>query len=314
MSIVIGALADLGFFEVTHKIEKGESISRIADHYRRIGWPVSSTRGGTDAIWRVNTLIYSNLRDRDDPDQIFPDDFLVVPRSRAGYERNIQRLVRIRSEVAADNSAVTDLKKIKDQADKTAKIVDLTADVLTLFVGVGLKCAKLVKASEVARDATKIVLRKAMEKQEEIAIDITMDFAKFTTGKTVDAVFDASTENDTVKDAATKVHTALWDVSKFKDLRKFVATGEAQKLTNVAKIEKRVFQGASKGVVGLLHVADILVDFVTPSWIAKKITGFDQAMKESEKYARTSKEMLLREIGTRITEKREQMELVWPRK
>jgi len=314
MPIVIGALADLGFFEVTHKIEKGESISRIADYYRRIGWPVSSTSGGTDAIWKLNTLIYSNLRDRDNPDQIFPDDFLVIPRSRAGYERNIQRLVKLRNELAADNSIATDLKKIKDDADRTGKIIDFTADVLTLFVGVGLKCAKLIKAGEVAGDATKIALRKAMEEQDELAIGITQDFAKFATGKTVDAVADASTENDTVKDAATKVHTALWDVSKVRELKEFVATGKAMKLTNVAKIEKTVFHGATKGVVGLLHVADILVDFVTPSWIAKKVTGFEQTMKESEEYARNSKAMLLKELGARIVEKRDQMELVWPSK
>ncbi len=314
MSIVIGSLADLGFFEVTHKIEKGESIWRIADHYRRIGWPVPSTKAGTDATWRLNTLVYSNLRDRDNPALIFPDDFLIIPRSRAGYERCIQRLNKILREIAADKSAATNLNRIKQEAEQTGKIVDFTADVLTLFVGVGLKCAKLVKAGKVAGDASKIALRKAMEIQDEIASDIIKDFDKFVASKSVDAVLDATTENDTVKDVATKAHTVAWDISKLKDVQKFAKTGKAQKLTNIVKLEKTVFHGAAKGAVGLLHVVDILVDFVSPLWIAKKVTGFDQAMRGAEEYAKSTKASLLKVIGERIARKNEEMKIVWPSK
>jgi LysM domain len=312
--MVIGSLADLGLFEVTHKIEKGESISKIADNYIRMGWPVPSIQGGTDAIWRLNTLVYDNLSDRDNPDQIFPDDFLVIPRSRAGYERNLLRLSNLQRQVADDDSVAMDLKKIKSDADRTGKQLDLAADVATLFVGVGLKCMKLIKAGEIAGEATKIALRDSIKEQEEIAIDITKDFGKFATGKAVDAIADASTENDTVKTVASKAHTAAWDISKAKDFAKLVKTGEAQKLLNVKSMEKTVFHGAAKGAVGLLHVADILLDFVSPSWIANKITGLDQTMKQSEEYAKNSKARLLKELGDRIAKKRDEMELVWPSK
>ena len=146
-----GSLKDLGNFEVLHKIEKGESISVIANRYIHLGWAAVSVKEGTDAIWRVNTLVYTNLRDRDNPDMIYPDDFLIIPRSREGYARCIQRLIEISRVLASDDSAKHSLAEIQKQADRFGKAVDLTADVLTLFATVTIKSVKLVKLAGTAR-------------------------------------------------------------------------------------------------------------------------------------------------------------------
>jgi hypothetical protein len=301
-----GSLKDLGYFEVLHKISTGESISVIASRYRHRGWPVGSVVDGTNAIWRVNTEVYSNLRDRDNPDQIFPDDFLVIPRSRQGYERCIHRLMKISRELAADDSATRSLEEIQQQADKFGAKVDLASDVLTLFATVTLKSVKLVKLAGAAHEASKIALKEAVKEQDKLAIEITKDFAKFVSGQLASAVGGAG-GNETVKTGAETANKAAWKVGEAKETIKLVTKGE---LEGTAKVLSK----AARGSAALLRVADILVDFISPSWLARKLTGFDKTMEESKKYAEQAKATQLKVLNERISAKQAEMELVWPSK
>ena len=61
-----------------------------------------------------------------------------------------------------------------------------------------------------------------------------------------------------------------------------------------------------------MRVADILVDFISPSWIARKLTGFDSAMEDAQKQAKATRALQLKTLQERIIAKQDEMELVWP--
>lgn len=284
--------ARLNDFEVPHRIKKNESISEIAAYYQRMGWNIPSLDKGTDAIWRMNTKVYKNLRDRENPDMIFADDVLVIPRSFNGYMRLDKKLVEIYEKVNADKGAKKSLQKIQKDADKFGEQIDFAADILTLFVSVGFKAARLTKASGTVANSSKTFLGKAISEQESIAIDLVDNFYKFIEKQLVNAA--------PISDSAKKAHGTARSIH-----------GTHGKATEAVKAFVKSASKMKKVGIAVFGAADILLSYTSPSQLAKMYTGFDKTMKEQNLASDKMKREVLNSIFNKIVKRRDEREIVW---
>ena len=243
--------------EVVHIISKGESISLIANAYRKRGWAAP----GWEPIWRLNTVVYSNLRNRADPDKIFPGDTLMIPRSPAGYDRLVAKLSELKSELLHMHMAnQASLGAIRDNVSAYSNKVDLASTILTLIPGLVIKGASIVK---LARDA------KTLSGAPLAASKYLMKAEALKMAKDVGWV--------AAEELAGKIHPVA---------------GVAVKGANTV--------GKVRMITSVLDVAEIICDWTSPSTIAKAITGYEKSMKEQERNAEFSKAKALAGLDDKI--------------
>ena len=269
-----GPTVAIGHCEIIHRIGRGESISHIAGWYRRQGWPV----GNWEPIWRLNTAVYQNLRDRKNPDQIFPGDVLVIPRSPAGYDELTAKLRRLLIECAADDGATADIERVQASAEKFGATIDLVADVATAGASLSLKSVELLRLAREAKTLSGTALAANRYLARKLAADMSKAVEKLAVQKAVDAV----------SEPAGKA------VKGYESLQKSRAIRTAVRAHTI------------------LDCAEILLDWVSPSYIAKALTGFDKTMKEEREKARHAQESTLAKLAAKIQAIGRERSIVYP--
>ncbi|WP_225000329.1 LysM peptidoglycan-binding domain-containing protein [Cesiribacter sp. SM1] len=209
---------------------------------------------------------------------------IVIPRSRQGYDSVITKLNQLKVEMGNMTKSTTNQLKIdKEEFDRKNKVIDISCEVLTIAVGVGRIGAKAVVAS---RDVvTKMpVIKKAM-------IEVGALLAEKAKGKAEDLAFDAVNKSVFDEKSQGAVETTYKVYRKKYDL---------------------AFKYAKKGLK-VLDVAEVALDFIQPSTIAKYYTAWvaGESVEETEENAKKMIErthqqaiMNLNEKITRLTNER----------
>lgn len=224
-----------GDFPFFCTVVHGDSLSAIARRHGFNRW---------QPIWIYNTKVHRILQP--DPNLIFPGTRILLPRSRAGYDRLLRNLRSLEAQVTGSADQVRyQLQGQHDAFEASRTAFDLAGDVATLLGTVAFKAAQAARAAEIAAETTgpaKVAAQYSADRHAE-------DLARELTGKLKDTV---------VNEAVGKADPGL---------------GQAHK--NLYLTQKKGI-AAIRGVSlqrgkSLLDIADILLDYVSVSNVADGI-------------------------------------------
>lgn len=281
----------LGYYEFCHEIQKGESISAIAARYRAAGWPVK----GWHPIWLLNSRVYANLRNREDPDRIYPHDVLIMPRSDYGYAAAIDRLKQLHRAVQSDNSVTAELKNIGAQASKWESQVNLAGTIATFTVGLALKGVALVTASNRLKAAQVTGVRlEQMAAEKSIA---NVEFVVELVGGTVSTGADLANLSDANKNAAKAA----------KGVAGGIVDGKVQVFKGKS-LATAIAHGLATAVVGSIDI----LKYANPGTLARKISGLDDELRRQQLYAESVRQQSLLHLSDKIAELQREWKVVHP--
>lgn len=259
-----------GNHPVLHKIRGGESLSLIADRYGFREW---------EPIWVYNTEVHRILGP--DPDLIRAGTEIFIPRSRAGYDRLLRKLQSLKAQVWGQADQLRfQLEGEHHRHQGTRVLFDFAGDVATLLGTVGFKAAKAARAAKTASTATGNAKAAARYLAEKEAREL------------------RSSLTGTLKDKAVNALMTEADPS----------LGRAHKdLYLTQRKGVRAIRGVSlQGGKSFLDIADILLDYTTPSNVADGFIAllvgetpgqtYRKALEHIRRSARSSSEMLAAKI------------------
>jgi hypothetical protein len=252
----------MGHYEIVHRIVRGDSISGIAAWYHRQGWPVSDWQ----PIWRHNTAVYGNLRDRRSPDRIYTGDVLIIPRSPTGYDALIAKLGQLLVECVTNRTAQDHLAAVRKDADAFGARIDLVGTVATLGAGLTLKGAKLVQLAREARTLSGTGLAANRYLARRAAEEMAKDVRKFVSEKTLEHA----------SEPLGTAYKGYGSVDKLRGIRTTVRLGT------------------------ILDAAEIILDWLAPSYFAKIAVGFEKTMEEEQEKADRAKASTLSLLTAKI--------------
>lgn len=132
-----------GRYVVTHQIQQGETLEKIATTYGFMHWK---------PIWIYNSGIHKTVGQ--DPDVIKAGVTIFIPRNAAGYDRVIGQL---KAAQASLESSLDQLdfqqEALKYEREASATMWNFASDVLQLGVGLSVKALQALKATKAAKHA-----------------------------------------------------------------------------------------------------------------------------------------------------------------
>jgi hypothetical protein len=277
----------IGDYEFPHRVKAGDSLSKIAVWYRKLGWPVNQW----EPIWRLNESVYSNMRRRGNPSLIVTNDVLIIPRSPVGYDRAVNRLTKLKKDVAANAAnAKADLKSIQKGADKFESNINLAGTVLTLSASLAIKGINLITLTNQAKSASGPMLEKIAYERSFAA------FAFYTELIGGGAEVAASTVG--ADSAATAIKTA-------KVVTDLTVTGKKGAAELGARGVKAVVSESAGEI--LMHA----LGYINPGTLARRLVGLDAELKQQEAQAESMMQQLNRHLEHKISQLKEHKKIVY---
>ena len=231
---------------VLHVVQPGESLSRIARHYRLPGW---------HPIWLYNSKVLGVYLG-EDPDIIRPGDQLFIPRSPQGYDRLIKRLQALKVEmIGAGDQERYRLEGQRWAYKAQAEIFDFAGEALTTLATFGLKAASAARAATVAE---------ATQGRAKAAAKYLADRRATELAEWVDGAFKEKATGAIAKkvDDLHSRHTGR-DSSVGENTHRAVGTGK--------KVVEAIRGFSLTGGKALLDAAEIGLDFTSPTKLANII-------------------------------------------
>ena len=251
-----------GKFVVTHTLQHGQTLTKIAAIYRFPRW---------EPIWIYNTKVERVLGDN--PDVIRTGVTIFIPRSRDGYDALIKKLTALKYHAENDGDRLTyELEADWNNKEADKVLFDFAGSVGTTLATIALKAtsaAKLAATAEKTAGHAKIAARLAARSE---ARDLAKRF-KDVRGRLLKT---ALNDQRALYGAKHEVSKALRD--KFIDAGAAAVDSTHEGGPAVGKHAKNVWKGgtaardfargALTGVKAVGEIADILLDYLEPSVVA----------------------------------------------
>jgi hypothetical protein len=254
-----------GHLEFTHLVAQGQSLSGILHHYQSMGYPVRRWEP-IYLLTQRRTRLWIDKRppkQHDNPSLIYPGDLLVFPRSPAGYDRALRRIHELIRDVRRERSEV---QRIKKEAEEYGEKIDLISDVAQLVATCGLSAVSSLRE---AKGAVGVVAKLKLANAHGLGKEIGEKLIEFVGGKGSKHFFGETGE---------QAHKAAWSG------KKAVGVYEA---TRMAEKARKAVEAIGGGVL-------IILDWISPSMLAKAYTHFDREIERAGKMERSTHEALLR--------------------
>ena len=282
-----------GSIVVVHVVKKGESLSKIANHYGLPNW---------QAIWFYNTKV-RQVYMGENPDIIRPGERLFIPRSPESYDKLIKKLQLLKVHVASGGDQESYSLEANRNLYKAETVkFDFLGDALTTVATFGLKAAEVAKATRVAEQATgqaKVAAQYLADREAEKLAKMVRDNLK-----------------DTVKDAVAKKLDANREVKTGKESTLYES---ANKTYSTGKKALGAIAGYSM-IAGksLLDVSEIALSFLSVSKVANAYlwlsTGetVEGTMDRMDEMIKKTVERSIKQLDDKIARIADERESVYP--
>jgi|GEM_PF-6587655 len=274
---------------IVHTIKNGESLSKIAYDY-------TGKYDFWKAIYNYNTKINHKKVLGNDPDLIYPNINIIIPRSKKGYDDLIVYLKKlyIQEEHALDVIRINEEHQ-KNAIDMFSFLVDTTADIATAAVTTGRKAAsylgsafKYDKAAKAAKGSVKAaneyLAKNARRKYRQVILeDIVYDKAA---DHLIENGIDYKAIANILNDPAFNKYIKTNDNISEDDVKEFFKSLKKH-YGNAKKVGKNMPNYLLSGKKGLGMVAEDAIEIafsyldIKPSKLAEKLIG--QTNKDSYK-------------------------------
>lgn len=274
-----------GAHAVTHKVQPGESLSKIAAAYGFKSW---------DPIWIYNSQVHRTVGPN--PNLIRAGQQIFIPRSRKAYDDLLRKLRSLKAQMSGHVDQVKHrLEGQRNKHQATRVLFDLAGDVLTLVGTVGAKAAGAARQARMAAQTTGQAKVAAHYLAENAAKELSKDLKKELVNKGTGYALTLVDED------LGKAHKDLY-VTQKKGIEAIrgVSTQPGKKL----------FQWETSTPKSFLDISEILLDYVQVSNVADgflwlltgETTGqtYEAAQKGMQDAVRSSHAMLDQKI-MRIT-------------
>ena len=244
-----------GNYVVMHSVQRGESLSAIAQKYKFKSW---------QPIWLYNTQVEPMLDPRGDPGSLAVGQHLFIPRSKEGYDKLLKKLEALKEGLAASGEGqMYELEGLENQYKAETVLFDFAGDVATLLASLGFKAMNVVKLRREAgllkgaqRFAKEIQLKKGVEDLAEAVS------AKELGKSAVDGAVGWQANQMADDDAADRLRLASTFGTK--------TVPKAAKAISSFRSRRKLGPALQKVVGGssFLDVADMVMDYVKVSTLA----------------------------------------------
>jgi LysM domain len=292
-----------GEWEETHVVVSGESLSKIASHYRSQGWTELSDWRPIYRLTRMRTGLWRDQHkpsQLDKPDLIRPGDLLSIPRSRAGYRTVINRINSlIQDNIGAPGYAA----ELKKQEEHFSENLNFLSDVLVFIGTAGGSAATAARSASVAKLAVGAAAKEALKQKTLSAVEMGLKITEYAA---------KSTDHENVEKYAKTASKVVHVVDLLHGAKDFRADGKELRL------KKEYWKLAGESVGQVVDVIDIALEWTQPSKLSKGLirlftgTDVDAEIDKSVEREEVSKEHLARMLVTKVSNLQIEMNLVYP--
>jgi len=292
----------VGMSEETHSVVSGDSLSKVALHYRSRGWtdlvdwqPIYRLTRERTGLWRDR----DKRSQLDKPNLIHPGDLLIIPRSRIGYLTVISRINSIKQDALHRPS---DAAAIKKQEEHFSEGLDLFSDAMIFVATAGSSALKAAKYAKLAKTVVGAAVKEALKTKTLAAVEMSLKITEYGA---------KSTRHEDVaryaKNASKVVHVAdLVHGSKdFKNVTKELA------------LKKKYWQMVGETVGQVVDVIDVAIEWTQPSKLSKGLiklctgVGVDETIEQAIKDEKRSREQLINMLTLTVSRLQREMQLVY---